>query len=94
MAKYRKKPVIVEAFRFKRQYEADLPVWAKKALLDGSIKVFPRYAGCVIDWAEIETLEGTHRAEIGDYIIQGVKGEIYPCKPDIFEMTYEPVEER
>lgn len=37
----------------------------------------------------IETLEGDHQAKIGDYIIRGVKGEVYPCKPDIFEMTYE-----
>lgn len=40
---------------------------------------------------KIETLEGTHSANRGDYIIQGVKGELYPCKPDIFEMTYEEV---
>lgn len=39
----------------------------------------------------IETLEGMHKADIGDYIITGVKGEQYPCKPDIFEQTYEPV---
>lgn len=38
----------------------------------------------------IETLEGTVRAQVGDYIIKGVKGEIYPCKPDIFEATYDP----
>ena len=38
----------------------------------------------------IETLEGIHKADIGDYIITGVKGEQYPCKPDIFEQTYEP----
>lgn len=38
----------------------------------------------------IETLEGTHKADIGDYIITGVNGEQYPCKPDIFEQTYEP----
>lgn len=41
---------------------------------------------------DLETLEGTMRANKGDYIIQGVKGEIYPCKADIFEMTYEKVE--
>lgn len=41
----------------------------------------------------IETLEGIHKADIGDYIITGVKGEQYPCKPDIFEQTYEPVED-
>ncbi len=40
----------------------------------------------------IETLEGDHKANIGDYIIKGVKGEFYPCKPDIFEMSYEEVE--
>ncbi len=42
--------------------------------------------------AVIETLEGTMRAEIGDWIIRGVKGELYPCKPDIFTATYEPVD--
>ncbi len=40
----------------------------------------------------IETLEGTMKADVGDYIICGVKGEFYPCKPDIFEATYEVVE--
>ena len=39
----------------------------------------------------VKTLEGTHHARVGDYIIQGVNGEIYPCKPDIFEKTYEKV---
>ena len=43
--------------------------------------------------AFIPTLEGVHEARIGDFIIQGVQGELYPCKPDIFEATYEPVEE-
>ncbi|MFL8230987.1 hypothetical protein Q3110_18790, partial [Clostridioides difficile] len=43
---------------------------------------------------DLKTLEGTMRANKGDYIIQGVKGEIYPCKADIFEMTYEKVEYR
>ncbi len=41
----------------------------------------------------IGTLEGTHRADPDDWIIQGIKGELYPCKPDIFEATYEPVKE-
>ena len=41
----------------------------------------------------IHTLEGDHKANIGDWIIRGVKGELYPCKPDIFEQTYEEVEE-
>lgn len=42
---------------------------------------------------KIETLEGTMTANPGDWIITGVKGERYPCKPDIFEATYEPIEE-
>ena len=42
---------------------------------------------------EIKTLEGNHKCSIGDYIIKGVQGEFYPCKPDIFKQTYEQVEE-
>lgn len=42
-------------------------------------------------WMTIHTLEGDMRADLGDWIIRGVKGEFYPCKPDIFEATYEPV---
>lgn len=61
MAKYRKKPVVVEA------------------------------VGPIEAVEYIETLEGVMRADVGDYIITGVQGERYPCKPDIFENTYEPV---
>ncbi|OYD07589.1 hypothetical protein [Paludifilum halophilum] len=62
MAKYRKKPVIVEA------YQTDKVMY-------------------------INTLEGVHRADPGDWIITGVEGERYPCKPKVFEKTYERVEE-
>ncbi|AEG59380.1 hypothetical protein [Desulforamulus ruminis] len=89
--KFRKKPVVIEAFQFGMQERSDLPIWAKEALQSGSIKAFSQYGGTV-RWAEIETLEGVHRAEVGDYIIKGVKGELYPCKPDIFHMTYEEVD--
>lgn len=90
MAKFRKKPVIIEAF----QYDGDLinrncqyyvPDWAVKAYKEGVI--FFKDAGEMF----IKTLEGDHHASVGDYIIQGVSGEIYPCKPDIFEKTYEKV---
>lgn len=92
MAKYRKKPVEIEAF----QYDGDfmnkdgdyyVPEWAVNAKLEGVLyfKDGELY---------IKTLEGVHHARVGDYIIKGVKGEIYPCKPEIFEMTYEAVEER
>lgn len=60
MAKYKKKPVIIEAYQTKEELD-------------------------------IQTLEGIMHANIGDWIITGVNGEKYPCKPDIFEKTYEPV---
>ena len=50
-----------------------------------------QYAGKVL-YIEIDTLEGTMRADLGDFIIKGVQGEFYPCKPDIFKATYEIVE--
>ena len=58
--KYRKIPVVVEAYQTDKEME-------------------------------IETLEGTMKADPGDWIIRGVKGELYPCKPDVFEMTYKKV---
>ena len=61
MAKFRKKPVVIEAEQ-------------------------------VFEAFDIQTLEGLMRAEVGDWVITGVKGERYPCKPDIFAMTYEPVD--
>ena len=59
--KYRKKPVVIEAYQTDKELD-------------------------------IETLEGTMHASVGDYIITGVRGEQYPCKPDIFEQTYEPAD--
>ena len=63
MARYRKKPVVIEA------------------------------EGPIDEPQDIVTLEGTMRADVGDFIITGVKGERYPCKPDIFEATYDEVAE-
>ena len=90
MAKYRKKPVVIEAF----QYDGDLlgadgkyyvPDWAVKAFEDGMI----HFGSLRLDEPPcemfIDTLEGTHHANVGDYIIRGVNGELYPCKPNIFE---------
>ena len=78
MAQYRKKPVVVEAI----QLSAD-NVEEVIAFCGDKIKSHP-LTGVVI-----ETLEGNMIASEGDYIIKGVKGEFYPCKPDIFEATYE-----
>lgn len=89
MAKYRKKPVVIEAFQWTGgpdQIEA--PVWACEAIRAGAVR-FERLGTPEVSLL-IDTLEGTHRANQGDWIIQGVKGELYPCKPDIFAATYEP----
>ena len=89
---YRKKPVVIEAF----QYDGDMmyqageyyvPNWAVKALQSGTL--FYKNAGELY----VKTLEGDMHVSVGDYVIQGVQGELYPCKPDIFEQTYELVEE-
>lgn len=92
MSKYRKRPVVIEAFQFAVTPKHELPVWAKDAICKDLIRPFSQYGGSV-RWAEIPTLEGVMRADVGDWIIKGINGEFYPCKPDIFEATYERVEE-
>ena len=100
MAKYRKLPVEIEAWEFQinspEEFESTLeyispPDWLKEAFRAGMIKVGGAFcsAGDLPPEISIMTLEGVMTASIGDYIIQGVKGELYPCKPDIFEATYE-----
>lgn len=84
--KYRKKPVMIEAIQFD-----GLNVFEIAKFMGREPKYDTRLGWETI---EIETLEGTMKASRGDYIIKGVKGEFYPCKSDIFEATYEEVEER
>ena len=86
--KYRKKPVVIEAVLWDGSDESAGEI---AALSDETAYVF-NYSN-VPTRLTIETLEGTHLATIGDFIIRGVQGELYPCKPDIFEMTYELVAE-
>ena len=89
--KYRKKPVVIEAFQWTgNQYQTEDPEWIVKAIKDGT--VWFNNQGTEHCNMEIKTLEGNHIANRGDWIIKGVRGELYPCKPDIFEATYEPVE--
>ena len=78
---YRKKPVEIQAIRFLG--------WNWKECLEFLDEQPLSYSETYID---IETLEGTMRCGKGDYIIQGVNGEFYPCKADIFKKTYEVVE--
>lgn len=81
MAKYRKKPVVIEAV----QFMGDVGVEEIAALDAGC--AHDEVLGC--DVLHINTLEGMMLAQPGDWIITGVKGEIYPCKPDIFALSYE-----
>lgn len=91
--KYRKKPVVIDAFQLNARGLVGED-WFWDAVTRNDIitynfgKFHPEDAYC-----EIKTLEGTMRANTGDYIICGVNGEIYPCKADIFEKTYELVGE-
>lgn len=86
---YRKKPVVIEAFRWTGgQDQSEEPIWICDAMREGKARF--EKPGTPDAALLIDTLEGTHRANQGDWIIQGVKGELYPCKPEIFEMTYEP----
>ena len=88
--KYRKKPVVVNAFKWTGgMFQNEDPEWMIEAIQEGKVYFSNICEEDVV--MKIETLEGTHSANRGDYIIQGVKGELYPCKPDIFEMTYEEV---
>ena len=88
---YRKKPVFVDAFKFTNDSELIAPDWFTQAVIDREVTIKRKTIDghAVINGCIIKTLEGNHRARIGDYIIRGVAGELYPCKPNIFERTYE-----
>ena len=86
MARYRTKPVVIEAFELGKDI---VPDWFNDAVEAGTVW----YHGSKenLYYYTIETLDGDHRANPGDFIIQGIKGELYPCKADIFDKTYEYV---
>lgn len=95
MGKYRKKPVVIEAFKMGIDPRPD---WFQDKVSSGEIithVVEGSQSNNPFDKAKtycaIQTLEGTMRGDYGDYIIKDIKGEIYPCKPDIFESTYEEI---
>ena len=101
--KYRKKPIVIEAFQMtlKRRWDnSEWPTWLNQAWnrapgenavwIDPDANIATGHESA----AELVcgTLEGVHRIDWGDWIIKGIKDELYPCKPDIFEATYERVE--
>lgn len=101
MKKYRKKPIEIEAMQFPDDgpTQGEVAAWVVKNggklnLYDGVVERDVKTSTDAIwRWknASIDTLEGGLNVSIGDYIIKGIKGEFYPCKPDIFEATYEAV---
>lgn len=87
MAKFRKKPVVIDAVQFSDETRQEIIGWTgcRHTGMDDD--------GCQYETANlfISTLEGEMMVSPGDWIIKGVAGEFYPCKPDIFTATYEPV---
>lgn len=90
--KFRKKPVVIEAWQFQGNrtdvVHRAIPRWLSAAINDGKVW----YQGGDQPYYTISTLEGEMRASVDDWIIQGGKGELYTCKPDIFAATYEAAE--
>lgn len=81
MPNFRKKPVVISAV----QWDGNLETLAGLGTYENSV-----YQDLTCKNLQIETLEGTMTAQLGDWIIKGVQSELYPCKPDIFAATYEP----
>ena len=80
MTKYRKKPIVIEAEQFLPD-DVSPDMWPVGVYADPSSPT----------GFSVDTLEGTHQVTPGDFIIEGIKGERYPCKPDIFEATYDRI---
>lgn len=99
MSLFRKKPVVIEAWQITRKGAEDRGLWPDwmKSHPSTATQMDWSQAGERVDhdagipYISIDTLEGRMRADIGDWVIKGVKGELYPCKPDIFTATYDPV---
>lgn len=85
MSKYVKLPVEIDAFQWTLDHDMENPKWFVEAIADGEIIEYDDGRNLSL---LIETLEGRMNAFMGDYIIKGVNGEIYSCKPDIFRKTY------
>ena len=90
MSKFRKKPIVIEAFKWTGgPDQAEDPEWIVEAIKNGTAYFEDMHMEDIR--FRIKTLEGEMTVSPGDYVIKGVNGEIYPCKPDIFEKSYEVV---
>lgn len=83
---FRKKPVIIEAIQYEGDNSNVINQWSNGVVYAINPQDEPNR-----QWLNVKTLEGIMSANVGDWIIRGVKGEFYPCKSDIFEATYEQV---
>ena len=90
--KFKKKPIVIEAVQWTGENLSEIIAFA--GLHPSAQKMaWSDYADLVQrEGLKIFTLEGPHMASVGDWIIKGIKGEFYPCKPDIFEATYDLAE--
>ncbi len=93
MNKYRKKPVVIEAMKWTGENLIEVIRFTGQHASAKDYK-WEDYEDLVTERGlKIFTLEGSYMASIGDWVIKGVQGEFYPCKPDIFEQTYEAVDD-
>jgi len=86
--KFRKKPIVIEAMKYYSGEEDKIIYWAHSELHPSTNSIITKDYGPTL---KIRTLEGYINASPGDWIIKGIQNEFYPCKPDIFEKTYEEV---
>jgi len=97
LREYRKKPVVIEAIRYTGKNDFEIEEWSRNSNGNRGIitspVLEPREGNPTGAYLQIDTLEGIMTASPGDWIIKGVKGEFYPCKPDIFAVTYEQADE-
>ncbi len=88
---YQKKPVVIEAIQFDGHNGWEIEQWSNKAAVTSPV-LEPGPDNPSGAYMQIQTLEGMMTAKVGDFIIKGVKGEFYPCKSDVFDLTYEQIE--
>lgn len=93
MARYKKKPVVIDAWQFRGHYDFDMAemIEEESGGVVKSFYTFDESGDPYIDHLYVKTLEGIMKAPPGYFIIRGVQGEWYPCKPDIFKETYDKV---
>lgn len=86
--KFRKKPVVIEAVQITQDNLHEVADWCLGTVLGKEVE-----DGVMQWWIAIATREGVMQADVGDWVIKGVEGEHYPCKPSIFDASYEPVDD-